>query len=424
MTSTPRKPRRRVGNVRVVDRHWTDYRSRVRTSRWRTDDKGKLVPIGKRWAVQWIDPQLREKSASFDKRGDADTYADRLTSELQQGIYHDPHEIGVTWEQAVATWTASLSSKAKNTRVTHESVLRNHVTPTFAGREVAGIGRNEVVEWVGSLTDKGLSPATVRRCFIALKGVLALQVGHSIRNDPTIGVKLPKLTEPEACFMTAEQVSRLARAADYLNALRNNPKRKGRDRGAELELPTDDNGLPVIPDTTPSPDGLAVRFLAYHGLRFGEFAALRVADIDLTTGWVTVSRSYDEIHSYGPTKSGKSRRVPILPSMRSELTAYLEGRPRDAVAFPGSTGAPLRRNNWAKRVLTPAANLAAIGDHVTPHDLRHTYVSLSAAAVKRPEIVSQFAGHADVAFTLRRYVGLFETDLSAAADLLDAAIKG
>ncbi|MDG3009360.1 site-specific integrase [Rhodococcus sp. D2-41] len=379
------KPRRRPGNVRVEDRHYSDYKNRVRTTRWTTSKDGKPTPIGKRWIVRWVDLNGREKSLSFDKRSAADDCAAKITAEIHTGMYSDPHTAGARFEDIADGWLRSLSNKAPATRASHTSILNKHVRPSFGDRELSSITRSEIVDWVANLSGSGLSAATVRRAFVCLRGVLALAVGEHIRTDPSQGVKLPKLAEPRDRFLSNAEVAKLA-----------------------LELDPD--------------NALMVLTLAYTGLRFGEFAALTVADVDTDRGVIDVRRSFSETHGYGPTKSGKSRRVPIPRSLRLTISKHLGGRATDAVAFTAPGGGPLRRANWAKRVLAPAAERAGLTP-LTPHDLRHTYASLSAQAGVRVEVVSANMGHTDPGFTMRRYIGLFEDDLTASADLLDARME-
>ena len=60
-------------------------------------------------------------------------------------------------------------------------------------------------------------------------------------------------------------------------------------------------------------DGLVVRFLAYTGLRYGEMAALAVADFDMLRRRVQVRRSVTEVKGklvWSTPKSGNDARFP------------------------------------------------------------------------------------------------------------------
>ncbi len=58
---------------------------------------------------------------------------------------------------------------------------------------------------------------------------------------------------------------------------------------------------------------------------------------------------------------------------------------------------------------------------LTPHDLRHTAESLAMSAGANVEAVQRLLGHASAAMTLDIYSGLFDDDLDAVAERLNAA---
>jgi site-specific recombinase XerD len=58
---------------------------------------------------------------------------------------------------------------------------------------------------------------------------------------------------------------------------------------------------------------------------------------------------------------------------------------------------------------------------LTPHELRHTAASLAVSAGASVKSVQRMLGHASAAMTLDVFSGLFEDDLDAVADRLDAA---
>ncbi|SFT96872.1 Phage integrase family protein [Geodermatophilus amargosae] len=76
--------------------------------------------------------------------------------------------------------------------------------------------------------------------------------------------------------------------------------------------------------------------------------------------------------------------------------------------------------NWRRRLFDPALRRAGLGD-VTPHELRHTAASLAVAAGANVKVVQRMLGHANATMTLDVYSGLFNGDLDAVADRLDAA---
>ncbi len=87
-----------------------------------------------------------------------------------------------------------------------------------------------------------------------------------------------------------------------------------------------------------------------------------------------------------------------------------------------ASGTVLRLRNWRRVVFDPAVRAASLSD-VTPHDLRHTAASLAVASGATVKSVQRMLGHASAAMTLDVYSGLFDDDLAALADRMDAAAR-
>jgi integrase len=105
-----------------------------------------------------------------------------------------------------------------------------------------------------------------------------------------------------------------------------------------------------------------------------------------------------------------------------ELVDQVTGKRRDDLVFTTASGAPLRNRN-ARRAWFDAA-AAAIGEPgLTPHELRHTAASLAVGAGANVKAVQAMLGHASAAMTLDTYADLFDDDLDAVADRLDAVVR-
>jgi len=59
---------------------------------------------------------------------------------------------------------------------------------------------------------------------------------------------------------------------------------------------------------------------------------------------------------------------------------------------------------------------------LTPHELRHTAASLAVSAGANVKAVQAMLSHASAAMTLDTYADLFDDDLDAVADRLDAVL--
>ena len=131
-------------------------------------------------------------------------------------------------------------------------------------------------------------------------------------------------------------------------------------------------------------EGLAVSTAAQTGLRFGEMAALRWADIDFSKKRVTVHRSLRKVSAVivaaGAPKTDAARRTVFLtPQLTNELREWRLRSPAsddgDTVFLTRNGRAHTNSDHWRKRVLRPAC--AAVGiEPLRWHDLRHFYASV------------------------------------------------
>lgn len=148
--------------------------------------------------------------------------------------------------------------------------------------------------------------------------------------------------------------------------------------------------------------------LAVTGLRVGEARDLRIDDVDLQAGVLTIRGA----------KFGKSRLVPLHPTTRKVLAAYLARRARvwrtrsvPPFVFLSLRGRPLH-HSLIHRVFYAASyhiGLRRPGDHHGPrlHDLRHRFAVQTLLrwyrAGEDPErqlpVLSAYLGHVSVADT-------------------------
>jgi integrase len=102
---------------------------------------------------------------------------------------------------------------------------------------------------------------------------------------------------------------------------------------------------------------------ALLGLRWGEVAALHVADVDLLARELhvrhTITRDATGATTIGEPKSAGTRTLTIPGPLAQVLAAHLAAArltaaDADALLFPDSRGGPLIASNWRRRVWLPA----------------------------------------------------------------------
>jgi hypothetical protein len=159
----------------------------------------------------------------------------------------------------------------------------------------------------------------------------------------------------------------------------------------------------------------------YAGLRLGELRALRVIDIDLAAGVISVEYGWDpsEGQIELKTRDGR-RRVPISAILRDYLAEHLARIDRQGtdLIFGRTAALPFVANRLQERA--DEAWEAAGLERITPHPCRHTFASLMIAAGVHAKALSTFMGHANISITLDTYGHLMPGSEEEAAGLLDA----
>jgi integrase len=338
------------------------------------------------WLARWRDPGGRQRKRSFPRKLDAERYLTSIESGKLAGAYVDPAAGQLTLGRCAALWLERQVQLRPSTRARYGEIIRVHVEPTLGSVPLAKLERSMITAWVAELSESGLAGATVRHVHRVLHMILASAVadGRIVRNVAS-GVPLPRAKGRGKRFLTHEQVAALAEATGEYGAV--------------------------------------VRVLAYCGLRFGELAALRVAEVDLLRRRIKVSASVTEVNGrlvFGEPKSSHARLVPFPRSLVDDLAHACAGKRPDDLVFTAPEGGVLWLRNFRRRVFDPAARVAGL-DGLTPHELRHTAASLAVSAGANVKAVQRMLGHASAAMTLDVYSGLFDDDLDTVADRLDRA---
>jgi len=171
------------------------------------------------------------------------------------------------------------------------------------------------------------------------------------------------------------------------------------------------------------------------GIRTEEARALRWEHVDFgdaiadppAPASIAVWRS---VRSHGDTKTEKSRRTLALPEMA--VTALRDHRTRQAgdrtaagltwsdrdLVFPTRTGAALDAAN-VRREFRAACKAAQIGEHWTPRELRHSFVSLMSSSGVPVEEIARLAGHSNTRTTEVVYRRELRPVLTTGAEAMD-----
>jgi integrase len=340
------------------------------------------------WRARYRDTAGKERSRHFARKIDAQAWLDGVTTAVQTGTYVDPARSRMTVGTLAEQWLGGKVNLKPTTRALYESILSTHVLPRWRDMPLTRVEHGDVQAWVAGLVASGLSPSHVRDVLGVLSGTLRLAVrDRRLPSNPALGVYLPRVIKRRRKYLTASQVEHLADTAG---------------------------------------DGrLAVLLLSYCGLRWCEMAALRVSSIDFLRRRLVVAEAMTEVGGHivwGTPKSHEARSVPIPRILIDELAVYVGGKSRDDLVFTTASGTPLRNRN-ARRAWFDRAATTIGQPGLTPHELRHTAASLAVSAGANVKAVQRMLGHASAAMTLDTYADLFDDDLDAVADRLDAVVR-
>jgi len=178
--------------------------------------------------------------------------------------------------------------------------------------------------------------------------------------------------------------------------------------------------------------------IALRGLRRGEAAGLRWADVDLNGRVIVIGQqriAYGHTIAVGPPKTASSRRVIALDRVtarllrthlrrqRAERHAAGGTRQDSGYVFTTPDGAPLHPD-WPTRRFHRLVELSGLPP-VRLHDLRHGAATLAHATGADLKTVQELLGHASIVLTTDTYTSvlldLHFTTAEAAARLVLAA---
>ncbi|MEK0064016.1 site-specific integrase, partial [Corynebacterium sp. KPL3649] len=172
-----------------------------------------------------------------------------------------------------------------------------------------------------------------------------------------------------------------------------------------------------------------VWLLGTVGLRWGEAAALRVRDVDVTRNRISIERNAVTVGTevvIGTPKTHEVREVAVPASVMRMLIPVMEGKSPDELLWPRRDGSPMKpptHGKWYYNALDRCMDKYPDFPRVTPHGLRHVAAGLMVSAGANVKVIQRELGHSSAAMTLDIYAELFDEDLEAVGSAVDEKIS-
>jgi len=164
----------------------------------------------------------------------------------------------------------------------------------------------------------------------------------------------------------------------------------------------------------------AMILLAYrHGLRASEVCGLKLADIDLKAGSISIRRLKGSLHTVQPLYQHRGQ--PLLDETAA-VRAWLRKRPVDGsdYLFTSQKGGKLSRIQFFRNFQRVAESAGLTIEKRHPHVLKHSLASHLVAGNVNLALIRQALGHRSIRSTMA-YVG---TTDAQAAEALQKALMG
>lgn len=339
----------------------------------------------------------------------------RLMNRKNEGTYVDPTTMTVA--EYLEHWlTVDIDRRvAAKTAQRHRQIVTNNITPRLGSVPMRKLTPVHIEAFEAELQREGYLKGRKRGRGLAAQTVLHVHrtlsqaLEHAVKTEvlfknPALQVRPPRPPHREIKILSKPEIATVLRAA------------------AETDL-----HLPVLVDVL-------------TGLRRGELFGLRWSDLDLTRCRLTVNQSLELIKHRGEDrrrcvfkapKTKTSRRTITVPQLAiaalrehkaTQAADHLRlGLGKPTLVFTRPDGAPTDID-----FVTKAFGKLIAQVKVTPitfHGLRHTHISHLLMDGIHPKVVSERAGHANVAVTMTVYAAYLPSMGEEAATGFDAALQ-
>jgi len=351
----------------------------------------RQLPSG-RWQARHRGPDdvMRPAPVTFDTKLDAGAWLAAQIREVDRGTWTAPQPAGErhrgapTLRSYAGTWLDARELKPR-TRLLYRHLLDGHVLPGLGDVELTRLTPTSVRNWYATLDAS--APTQRAHAYSLLRSIMTTAVSDDLA--PTNPCRIRGGGSARTQHKT--QVASLAELA-------------------------------VMVEAVPEHRRPLLLLAAWCGLRFGELAELRRADVDLDAGVLRVqrgvTRAAGQVFVGDPKSEAGRRTVAIPPHLQPVLDRHLRqhtGAGGDALLFPARHGGHLAPTSLQS--FWHPARAAACREDLRFHDLRHTGATLAAATGATLADLMARLGHSTPSAALRYQHAVADRDRAIAEAL-------
>ncbi|MGO9531690.1 MAG: tyrosine-type recombinase/integrase [Syntrophobacteraceae bacterium] len=280
---------------------------------------------------------------------------------------------GELWKK-YSEWMTKASAEGDRLR------YERHLKKRFANKTLSEINPFDLERMKNDLLKYGLAPATVKHCLIQVRQVINKGIAWDLwqGNNPVRKVKLPKLNNKRARFLSSTEIEKL---------------------------------LSELKRVSPMQHDIALLSL-HTGMRAGEIFALR---------WNHLNFQHGMIHIADP-KSEKARKAYMTSTVREMLQRKLPARknPEDLVFHRKGKQFHKVSRTFERAVIKHEFNkgITDTRQKVCFHTLRHTFASMLAIQGTPILTISELLGHSSLELSCR-YAHLSSSHVRQAVNQLE-----
>ena len=322
------------------------------------------------WEVRWR-TDGHQRSRSFATRKEAEAYESQIRVDKRRGLTFDYSKENLLFKQVAMEFLEKKTYRKELTRVRNTSIINKHLIPQFGELRVREMDIVHIQEGVETWVRDGKKRRTIDRQLAVLSSVMKFALSR--RYIPLLPIGNPErpiATKPHRYSMSVDESRALISA--------------------------------IHPVYRPL---LSIALVT--GMRWGEIAKLKIADLDWSTQTLTITDA----------KTGAGNRKIKLSQFEMDwINEHLSqtGRTmvqKDEPLFVSHQtdrqtgkviGQRLNYSNFRSRIFKPAATAVGLPE-LQIHDLRRSSATMLVDLGIPLKIVQERLGHTDIRLTMNIY---------------------